>query len=415
MTKNKYLSVPDQIINGAESGLTNKQGLFIEGVSSGVLSDVVIVDDLGDFIPFIGYFGREDIVDRHLSYLEKNKNSIYFDKVFAYSDFLFGLLWYSRYGKYKKRAIDLAVFFGEKAYKSFFKNGISSVKKHGFKLPFFSSLDATFIEVWAEFYRDTKDGKYLNYANELYETMSGNKTFKKYGLLPEWIPVGRVSFLDNHIPSKKFKRARLMKNNTSFGFALVDLYKITSDVRVKDTLDHLIKGVSKYAINNGGVLPYAFSDEYKIPYLTPSFAMVDMLCDAYSLTSNKSYIDLAKTIGDFWINEQSKTTNLFPNEAYGKDSYLDSETDMATAFFKLNELTDDGKYLDSAYKTIDGILKFHNKNGEYVLQVDINNGEVTNSAQKTKFSLLLLKPFVYISENTKIYSNNKLFDLLKDR
>lgn len=410
-----YLILPEKIISHAEKFLTNADGLFIAGISSdGIKSKTVVIDDLGDFIPFIGYYNREDLVLRHLHYIEKNKHLIKFVRAFSYTDFLFGLHWYARIGIHAELALSLAEYFKEDVLKLFFKNGFSSYKYY-FTLPFFNSLDATYIEIWTEFYRSTKKAEYLDNAVKLSNFLINTDVFKRRGLLSEVIFSNELSFLDGFNPNKRFQSVRIMKNNTSFGFALIDLYKHTRLESVRDAIEMLVDGIEKNAMKEVGVSSHALLNHSARPYLTPSFAVIDMLCDTYqSLRLNKALM-LAVKIADFWLQQQSQNTGLFPNEANGSDSYFDSETDMTIALFKLFELTQNQKYFVAAHKTLDGLIKHHIKDSRYVLQVDIQNGKVTDAMEKTKFSLLFLKPFIYLNEGGNIYGNDTLFTLLKDR
>ncbi len=412
----RYQGLPEQIIAHAERKLTNSAGLFVEGISiEGVKLEKIVVDDLGDFIPFIGYFGREDIVDRHLTFLEHERDHIVFNRAFAYTDFLFGLLWYARIGVHAERARKLAAHFGKAVEQRFFSRIFSSYAPGGFALPLFNTLDATFIEVWTEFYRETKDERYLIRAGQLARMLGGSVVFSHYGLIPEIIPTGPLAFLGGMSLHQKLLRARLMKNNTSFGFGLVDLYSCTHDTEIGDLVDRLVFGIRDRALAANGVMAHALTTGDCRAYLTPSFAVIDFLCDAYHALARSEYLSIARAVADFWLKEQSRRTGLFPNIAGEKASYSDSETDMAVALFKLSELTGDVQYEDAAHRALIGMIDYHFVNDEFYLQVDIDTGAVIDRREKTKFSLLFLKPFIRLIEGGSIYGSEKLFMLLKDR
>ena len=126
-------------------------------------------------------------------------------------------------------------------------------------------------------------------------------------------------------------------------------------------------------------------------------------------------MQFAEDLADFWISIQAKKTGLFPEDSESRFSYLDSETDMTVALFKLWELTSREKYYSSAMSVLHGIFKYHKKEKGYILQADINSGQVSEKVYRTKFNALLLKPIIYLISSKKMYEDNLIFTLMKDR
>ncbi len=341
-------------------------------------------------------------------------------KSYDYTDLLLGL--YDIYmnskneddKKYLIHTADLSIkiFNFENNIKSYY-----SPLLH-FGLPLFDTRDGTFIEFFCELYDLTKNDKYLKVAKNIYKKIIDGDFYKKHNILPTFDSPRVFKFLSRYaIDNSKFNSGAIIKNNTNslFGFlsiakygepgALVEIWKIVESIfSIVDKTD-------------GGV-PLVFDplNTAKYSSLSATFPVIDFLCDLYDYKSEKRAIILAKKLADFWLTKQGKT-GLFPHESDKNDSFFDAETDMSVSLYKLWEKTGESKYKEAADFCVNGIFKYHGTK-DYVLCVDINSGEVTNNAQRTKFIALFLKLLILrieYSKGSKIYSHKHLFDLLRDR
>lgn len=403
-----------EIISLSKNFLTNEEGIFIRGkdIKNNIIFPELLIDELGDFLPFFAYFGDEETCLKHIEYTKKHE-PIY-ERAFSYTDLLFGLLWYSVLGKHKSEAISFGTYYTKKIISRFFGKFPGSYYVRGWVLPVFNTQDSTFIEIFTEFYRATHDKFFLEQARRLFCMLSENKFFQREGLLPELIITIPFLKLFSLLVPKKFNQARVMKHNTNFGFGLLDLWRLDPSEKIKETFYRLYQGLEKHVSPEGGIGNFPYQKSLPAD-LVSSFAVADLFADGFIVFKKPEYLELARRIAHFWMDRQSKTTGLFPKEDGSPLSYLDNETDMAIVLFKLWEITGEQKYHDSAMRALGGIFTHHKGSHGYVLEVDINSGKHEDELYKTKFNTLLLKPIIYLLSGKKIYNDNQLFMLMKDR
>lgn len=403
-----------EIISLSKKFLTDREGIFIRGkdMRNNIIFPELLIDELGDFLPFFAYFGDEETCLKHIRYT-KDHEPIY-ERAFSYTDLLFGLSWYGTLGKHKDEAISFGTYYTKKIISRFFGRFPGSYYVRGFVLPVFNTQDSTFMEIFTEFYRSTRDVFFLNQARRLFEMLSENKFFKREGMLPELIiTIPLLKPLSLLVP-KKFNQARVMKHNTNFGFGLLDLWRLDPSEKIKTVFHRLYRGLEKHISRDGGIGNFPYQKGLPAD-LVSSFAVADLMADGFMVFKKQEYLELAKRVAHFWMARQSKTTGLFPKEDGSRLSYLDNETDMAIVLFKLWEITGEQTYHDSAMRALEGIFTYHKATHGYVLEVDINSGKHEDELYKTKFNTLLLKPIIYLLSGKKIYNDNQLFMLMKDR
>jgi hypothetical protein len=401
---------------------------FLEKSSKGIFA-THIYPDIGDYLPFFLYFGEINFIDLHIQQLKKSlKKNIFVSelptfginnlaKSYEYTDLLLGILDYHDFVKSaesKKMIID----YSNEAIKIFNLNSEINSFYHfptGLKIPIFDTRDGTLIETYVDLYKQFGDVEYLNVAENIYRNLIRGDVFKKQGILPEFDASRLLKSTFDLLRGKKFKTITICKNNTNSLFGLLSLYKINKNEEVKMTIDRIVSAIINTAlVEGGGIAKHA--SETKEAFLTASFSMIDFLCDMYFFTRECEYLDDAKKIAGFWIGKQGKT-GLFPVLSLKKESFLDSETDMTIALYKLYELTGDVSYKNSAERCFQGVLDFHVKNG-FPLGVDVDTGDVVNGTQRTKFIALFLKVVIlkiYYCNDESIYKNEWLHSILRDR
>lgn len=431
LTKDFYLQEADRIITFLKKDFVMSNGAFyLERCGKNIFAHHIF-PDFGDFAPFFLYFGQEDFVDGQVSIFRKTlKNNILISefpsfgiknlaKSYEYTDLLLGLIDYHFFKKDKENykllfdSVNTAVdIFGfDKKPRSFYS------PKLKLSLPILDTRDATFIEIFADLYKSTSDKKYLDIAYNIYNKLIAGKFFRKYGLFPTWDANFAIRSFFNLI-NDKFNSALIHKNTSNGLFGLLALYKETRDKNILDNIFFIISSLKDRAtLERGGIIEtYRPGSIAKEASLSSSFSVLDFLCDLHFLIKRKEDLDYAENIAKYWINRQGRT-GLFSEFSGGKSSFFDAETDMCVALYKLSELTGNGRYSEAADKCLSGIIEFHGKK-DYVLSVNINNGEVINRAQRTKFIALFLKLLILKIETIggkSIYGNKKLLDLIKDR
>lgn len=414
LTKQYLEGKAREIIQDLKTNFTNQDKLLIGGLAEdgSVLYEEAIIDDLGDFIPFTSYF-EDEIAQSHITYLEDNIEKVYFDNAFAYSDFILGLIWYGKIKDDYSRTGELARLYERKFWDLYSRKGhLYSYRRMGKTLSILNTLDSTFIEMYTELDR-IFPGEYRERTMSIYRQLCQNSSFKKQGLLPEMINYSPWLYPLKLFFSSRFSRVVVMKNNTNFGFGLLDLYRLTGDADVLTHFDRLFEGITHHVIDEEGAHNYPFEKDRAS--LLASFAVIDLLCDAAECFGDDKYLSEAKKLANTWCARQSEKTGLFPKFVGADKSYLDSESDMIVALCKLYQLTGDERYFKSAEKALQGIFNHHRGEYGYILEVNIYTGEPINGSYKTKFNALLLKPIIYFLEKDDIYKNEKLFTLLKDR
>ncbi|MEK7560773.1 MAG: hypothetical protein AAB539_02340 [Patescibacteria group bacterium] len=415
LTNREFLAAKAQeIIALSKKFLTNKDGILIRGVDTkkNIVFPQPLIDELGDFLPFFAYFGDEETCVRHLRYTKEHPPR--FSRAFSYTDLLLGLAWYRAVGKEKNFARSLGDGILKSVVKKHFGRFPGSYVFSGRVLPIFNTQDSTFLEIFTEWHRSTRDPFYLEEARRLFAFLTANPFFQKRGLLPECIITFPLLKPGAYLRPKKFLRPRIMKHNTNFGFGLLDLWRVAPDPKIKDAFHHLFEGLDRHTVEDGGVRNYP--DERSAPAdLVSSFAVADLMADGFFVFHDSRYLEFSKRVAEYWIMRQSNTTGLFPKEDGSRLSYLDNETDMAIVLFKLWELTGEQRYHESAERALGGILTHHKGERGYVLEVDIASGAHNDAEYKTKFNTLLLKPLIYLLSGKKIYGDETIYMLMKDR
>lgn len=422
-----YKKEARKIIDLLKQDFTSTSGYFFLERRGNIIVSNHIFPDLGDFLPFFLYFGEDDFITSQINLLKKIlkderlisefssfgiKNLV---KSYEYSDLILGLYDYYLYSgtnenhNFLLKNIEIII-------KSFnFNKNLSSfyLPKYKIHFPVVDTRDGTFIEIFAELYVLEKDKKYLDIAENIYRQLKLSSFYKKNKLFPIYIPTNLFASV---LRSNKFKSVAICKNNTNTLFGLLSLYSIVQDEDVLVDIYNIIFEIKKVAMVDGfGVIQNPLREE-NYATLTASFPLIDFLCDFYMTIKDQEMLILAEKIALYWIKLQGKT-GLFPLYSNGIESFLDSETDMYIALYKLHEITGNEKYKESAEKCLDGIIRFHGANN-YVLGVNIDSGDVLNSTQRTKFIALFLKALILgieLQKGSKIYENKKLFNLMKDR
>ncbi len=431
MTDQLYKDEANRIISLLEKDFLMPNGALCHKITGGRKSSHHILPDLGDVVPFMQYFGRDKLIQMQLyaldSILEEGVLISEFPalkisglaKSYEYSDFILGLLDIYKKDRNQKNK-DRLLFHVEKMTEIFrYDNKISSWYHLGKKLhlPVIDSRDGMMIELYVELYEETRDSRYLVIAKNIAAQLSQLTFYKKHDVFPTLhctlVPYGLMRLFR----IKKFIQADIPKVNTNTLFGFLELYRITKEDWLLEVIDKTVSAIFKKASNKGGIVAtYKPGNLVVEANLTASFMLLDFLCDLYVEIKKERYLKYALSIAEFWLDRQTEI-GLFPLKASGGKTFLDSETDMTVALYKLYEITSDRRFKESADRCTVAIIKYHGQK-DYVLGVDSQTGRVVDNYQKTKFLALFLKLLILKIEQTykhEIYKNKELFNLLKDR
>jgi len=394
-----------------------------------------ILSDLGDYLPFIRFFGNEQFCRQQVEALRvhlkhgilKPRTRLFgipLTTAFEHTDLVLGLMDYYLLDK-DGRILELAIeimdqllrkFYHNNAFHSFYLHGLNMV------VPVFSSIDGTYIELLVNLHSLTGESRYLKAARDIWLFMRNIPTFRERGLFPHLHIAGNSLLLSKASNFfQGFRAINLMKDNTNSAFAFLELYKVDHNPEVETEINRWTSSVERDALSKEGGAYWCMElsgEKIRVRSgvnLTASFAVIDFLCDCGWILKQERFLTLAKRIADFWLGLQGTTTGLFPSVPDTSGSYLDSETDMIIALVKLHELTGEARYRESALRAFDGILRYHRRDRGYIMSVNIENGETINPAIKTKFVSLFLKALILFISEKEIYQNPWLHNLLKDR
>lgn len=400
---------------------------------NGILSNHDIFADLGDYLPFILYFGENNFIDNQIKVLKKRLKDYLLvsdfksfhigglAKSYEHTDLLLGLSDYYLHRK-NQDSLELLKKVADAVINKFRLDGeISSFyhyKSH-INLPIFDTRDGTFIEIYTELSKTLNDERYLHVAHNIFNQLESIDFYKKTGLLPVYHSNSKIiKSILKKLGINKFDTAVICKNNTNSVLGILTYYVETKNERALIMADNILSSIIKYAsVQGGGISATAsFENENNFASLTHSFHTIDCLCYIYDITKKSEYLDSAMKIADYWIKLQGKT-GLFPLNSNGVETFIDSETDMTASLLALAELTKNDKYAAVANKCFEGLIKYHGERN-YILGVDMNTGEPINTGQRTKFITLFLKDLIlmeHLDKGGEIYKNKELWSLLRDR
>jgi hypothetical protein len=286
--------------------------------------------------------------------------------------------------------------------------------------------------------------KLVPLAAEILSNWTKVSFFQKYGLFPSKyyisMPTLNSVFLRERIPvTPKIKnfcevnffthgswidvlyrlpwgvKVQVSKDNTNMIFALIEAYRLLRHGHYKMAITYWIDNIREKLFNNG--LLYRFwrpAGKLNNVELTSSFAVIDVLCDVYCYVDrNHGYLDWAEEIAGAWINSSIWSTGLLPRRFNGDVDHLDDQTDFTISLLRLFELTEKKAYQNMAERMTESILRYHHTNDGYVTSVDKNGNKC--SGIEPKYNALLLKLLILLSENRKIYGDDSVHQLVKDR
>lgn len=470
MKKTKYLSEAEKLANNLidlSSGLDLP--LEYTDLTSGSMQGNVMVDDFGDYLPFMFWLG--ELTDKRFKSWAEKKAKLTIDK-YQMPNGLFCTS-FRKKGMFPKKSnfktfdadkmsdTSLGVnllhdltkddSFKESLSKFFIGLEKTMTSKKGFiyykstplfKIPFsMGKYCGLYIEELSKLYEKTKDKKQLNYAIKLSSPWINNSFFNKHGLFP-FICMNPLIKLPSEILFRKktsftFDTAMLSKSNTNLIFGLTRLYRITKNKKLGNALDNWVDSIESNILTDNDVCLSIWNPKrtYDLIYLGADHAAVDSLLEIYLSTKNKKSLKLAEKITKGWLNYQSKEgiiqetpikyntskiSKLMKNYSMTSPgiSRLDSQTDFAIMVLKIYELTKNKKYLTSAKKITEGILHSHKYKKGFAEFVEIKNKSIKGRKIETKFLFLLIKLLVLMDQvikGKKIYKDSKIKDIIRDR
>lgn len=392
-----------------------------------------LVYDIGDILPFLYYFGEHDFCDKQIEMTveiiekkwlyQKDSNKL---KIVDQIDMLLGFI-----ELYRLSQKDKHLFYARRIFESintyFLRNGIvcyTEIPKNDIRPVYLSLYGAMVIELAVDLYDFTNDDFYINKAEEISDIIINDKFFIKNGFFCSGYYFKGFSLKEFYLPFLKHKWRIKTTKSSNFISGLISLYEKTHNENIEKAIDRYFNSIEIKLYNNDFFYSTAYIENQKLnsQQLFGTFLTIDRLCHAFFVFKKEKYIRFAKKIADSWLKKQGKT-GLFPYNYDGNISWLDSCTDFSVSLLRLFELTKEEKYKHAADDCYQGILEF---NWPYE-SVDIHNGEkmkpLLHSSPDSqdeyrsdpKFKALFLKLMIYYNSDKKIFEENGLFKLLRDR
>lgn len=384
-----------------------------------------IVEDLGDYIPFLDHFGETELCKNHIS---ECSNQIFSPSLpTAREDTLLGLIEHYRWTG-DEAGLELAKRYVDYLFSNYAENGrlvipVGQFVDHVFEydrpqtaknkllkpvLLFIHHLLGTqvviprngiFIELLTDIHDLTQEKRFLDMAESFALSWLQNKIFKRFGLFP--------SFRLNPF---KGKYAVLAKDNSALLNGLIAVYNITHKEAYKEAILKWCRGVHERCFDATLYGKYYFDTGHReAPELMYAMAVVDVLCYTYFVLKEKWTLSFAEEIAKFWMDLQSQI-GLFPMAMDSYVSHQDYTNDFSISLWRLCELTGRGDYCEAALNAMKGLFKFH----VFHRMVDYKTGNPLQSGTIPKYVFLMSKPIILLQEKA-IYETGKVFKLLRDR
>ncbi len=389
------------------------------------------LSDLGDIVPFLLYFAAEDLA---LGQIEAarllapqglllsetpTKGVRGFYKSYEYSDYILGLLAYYDYSRQPAdrqqviEALDQAI----RLFRFDLRWSSYNFRRWPWQLPIRDYRDGMFVELLAQASVVLEQPSYLQLAQAFSDQLVDDSQWKQWGVWPSFSFGGRAY----HLWSQLFPRLRrfeLVKANSNTIFGLLQLYRQAPEQALRKAIETSLNAVIEHFTTAEGKVWSQFEPGIGASKetVTAAFTLIELLCDASVVLRQPSYVGVARRIADYWLAQQS-SLGLFPLTPGHNKSFVDSNTDMMVALYKIAELSLEPRYREAADRCLEGMVATFGTHN-YPLHLDATTGEVINNVIKSKFLALFLKAIILKLEfdaGHTIYQTSALFELLKDR
>lgn len=413
---------------------------------------IPMVDDLGDSIPFIAWYGKltgakrlVDMADflakRLLERYQREDGTLITEKKNVYdadkmSDSILGINLMARLAD--------TPYFVERS-KSFFSglnkhmvtaDGLVIYKKsYGIKIPFSSGkFSGLYAEESINLYDISGDREALFQSERYLRPWIDDPYFNNNGLFPfksssRW----NQPLMDLALRIKygiPLLSAMSSKANSNLIFALTSYYEKTKDKEVLDVLMKWKEGVKDKMISKNGLFYVLWTDHGRYNNLALDHAMIDCFLEINRVTGDKESLSVAEGVAGCWLKHQDKTglmpqgieteeIHFLPEEkkyAYNF-SRLDTQTDFGVVLVKLYFLTKNEDYLLAAERIGKAVIRHHRKNRGYAGFVKIDSLKKYDITIETKFLFLLNKLFLALAfaKEEDFFRDKLNMSMMRDR
>jgi len=280
--------------------------------------------------------------------------------------------------------------------------------------PFCSRLNYSFVELLLDLYEEKGNIDYVDISRRILYDALEIPFYRKYHLFPmrDYLIFRKIFNLI------RAPRTCFIGKNISIFFGLAKYGELSEDAFIINHTYNFLDAIWSNMVVDGVVYRSYQPKENNLeePNLAAAFMYLNMLNFAYDKFRQSIHLDHARIIADKWLTQQS-SLGLFPFTYNGNRSWLDSETDISISLLELYELTGEKQYYNAAKNCYDGIIQYNLESSS----VDIFSGEPASpvlfrSVHPTpKFLGLFLKLAYYFESGKKIYGENGIENLIRDR
>lgn len=214
--------------------------------------------------------------------------------------------------------------------------------------------------------------------------------------------------------------AMFEKENSNLVYALIAAYRSTKNEKYKDALVYFMRSLMNIIGEKNYITePICLNNHKKHKSqninLGQNDPVIDVLCDMYCFVDqDERYLRLAERMAEYWLKLRWDN-GLVPVVPNGDFNHIDNQTDFSVSLYRLYELTGEKRYREIGRSIFDSIVKYHYSAKGYVLSVN-KDGQVHNPHVMIRHNALFLKCFIlYDTQDSRIYQDDKLHELMKDR
>lgn len=390
--------------------------------------DNPLIEDLGDYLPFLFYFGQEDFCRDQIRLAVGRLRPSWLcpfpdgpTPISSNIDMLLGF-------------IELARLSGDSFYldpgeeifaaveRAYVRGGaVWGVYPPGWNRLFrrVNNYGRVILEFALDFHDLTGKAAYLETAERLADSILRDRFFRKHGFFLDIS--GPLRYL--LAPVRKNRWGMKVQKTNNFISGLISLYEKNRNPVIADALRRYFSEIRTRLFHNGVLHSDMNLGTGRLhrPGLFTTFLTIDRLTHAAYAFQDDRYLEFAAAVADPWLDRQAPT-GLFPYYLDGEVSWLDSETDFSISLLRLHELTARSRYKAAADACYYGTIR-HNLDH---MSVDVHTGDPArpllyrttkedHGRADTKYRALFLKLMACYDSDRLIFGPGGLFKLIRDR
>jgi hypothetical protein len=244
----------------------------------------------------------------------------------------------------------------------------------------------------------TGDRLYLDRARELLLPWLDLRTFKRHGLFTRWVTrsaPGLKTLFDVQFRLRGhhgLNVCRLTKGDTFLVMALLALWRVTHDEKIRQGLTRWSQAVERLRLADGRFanhLDLRTGRRWWVK-LSENHSVIECLLDLHYDLGLERPLDLAVDCARGWLKLMTPA-GLIPESDQEDRAHLDPQNDFMVDLFKLDRITGDLDFGAAAGRLIEAVLTRHRLDHGLAQTVTASTGRPESGLVETKFLGLFLK------------------------